>query len=218
MEMPSEQPPAPRLSPFAPIASALIALGWVVLLGVRAYYLLHQQPYAPGIRYGLLLLALLNILALVGLLIALIGGRGRHWRVLGLLWLLLAGTLGGYFAIMQATARQEDAVWQMALRQVAASGKPVISAIMHYKFEQNDTLPPSLDALKSDYLRSVPSTGLWAFPRFTYIVASDKSWRLSVRCSRGFAKSSVYEFRFPPVPAMAQQFGPGVDNWFYLTD
>jgi hypothetical protein len=75
-----------------------------------------------------------------------------------------------------------------AFERAAQRSRPLVSAIR--SFEQLNGRPPeTLAQLVPTHLESVPTTGIWTHPRFTYEVehpsapASNSTWRLSIELS-----------------------------------
>jgi hypothetical protein len=77
-----------------------------------------------------------------------------------------------------------------AFEALAIRSEPLVTAIRRYEADHGKP-PASLSALTPRYIRTVPSTGMGAYPAYAYRVGDDAAhyqrnpWALEVRCSRG---------------------------------
>lgn len=121
-----------------------------------------------------------------------------------------------YFAMREAIKIRKDAFHALAERSML-----LVEAIEEYE-KANNRPPPNLSALVPDYLPSVPSTGMGAYPLYRYVTGQGdappgNTWSLEV-----FTPSGLFDFdRFLYYPNQNYESHPwGVlepmGRWAYL--
>lgn len=122
-------------------------------------------PHGSDAFLWLMLLLVFPALAAVpAFLAALVGLAFRRFRRYAAVIALCCAV---YFAAFGAAVRIGDNIRMSAFRRLAERSEPLIAAIRAY--EQKHGRPPeSLQALVPEFISSVPSTGMGAYPEYRY--------------------------------------------------
>lgn len=136
-------------------------------------------------------------------------------------WALIAKVSASYLVAFIIAARIGTFVRMRAFHRLAERSAPLIAAI--HAFEQEHGRPPlSLSALTPEFIQSVPSTGMGAYPRYRIEIDSARyhgnAWTLVVDVASGGINKD--QFLFFPLRNYPETASGGwlerVGDWAYV--
>jgi hypothetical protein len=169
-----------------------LLLGAIISLGVNSAFILAQWMVISSratdvILWGVLILVFPLLAALLVLPVSLAFMFSRRTRR-GALHVTVFAL--AYIAIAISCIRFSDRVRMYGFARLAARSAPLVQAIK--KFDADHGQPPSgLAELVPEYLPSVPTTGMKAYPEYEYLVGEkaeryeDNPWVLVVHTPGG---------------------------------
>ena len=217
----TETPAAPR--PRSPLRTLAIGVGLAATI-----FLLETLPLLPGPAFldwlgvGMILVATFFVFLLFagfGLFyyipVLLFSPTRRIWaaRQSLLCIALVLGVLGGFLGSVPIRRARFAAAAERAV--------PVIQAIEAHR-KATGNLPASLESLVPSQLRGIPSTGMIAYPSFSYATSKGKelfkTYELSIPCPSGGINFDVFVY-WPEQGYPDSMYGGGIErigNWAYV--
>ena len=200
----------------APIMSAVIPLLWLPLAEYVAV-----SPWGSGaLLWAGMLFALPAMLALISFVACPIALVFRRVRRVALVLLLCSFA---FFAAFIVAARIGDRVRMRAFERLAERSAPLVQAIRAYE-QKNGRPPDTLQNLVPEFISSVPSTRMGAYPEYRFITGeratnyNGNPWMLYVYTPGGGINFDQFMY-FPLQNYPTQGYGGVLErirDWAYL--
>ena len=185
-------------------------------LSQRAVVSPHGDMFFVSLAYLFVLLTVVAIPLFFG---ALIGLCFRKFRSISAVSALCSGV---YLIAYFVSPKMGDEVRMNAFHRLAERSKPLVDAVRAYE-EKHGRPPASLEALVPEFIASVPTTGMKAYPKYEYAVVTNANdhgnpWIITIFTPSGGINFDQFMY-WPLTNYPARGYGGWIErvgDWAYV--